>query len=132
MASELTVVDSTVLVDILRGQPSAGEFARALESRMVASEVTRVEIVRGLRGEERSAAERLFRGLRWVALDEPIARRAGELGRRWPRRRHGIALADLVVAATAQELGAALATSNVRHFPMFPGLMPPYAQGPER
>jgi predicted nucleic acid-binding protein len=33
---------------------------------------------------------------------------------------------DLVIAATALELGAMLATANVRHFPMFAGLTPPY------
>ncbi len=130
MASGLTVVDSTVVVDILRGQPGAGEFARALESRMVASEVTRVEIMRGLRSAERSAAERLFRGLRWVPVDESIARRAGELGRRWRNTHRQISLSDLIVAATAQDLGAQLATSNVSHFPMFAGLMAPYAPAP--
>lgn len=129
MASELTVVDSTVLVDILRGLPSAGEYVRSTERRLVASEVTRIEVLRGLRTEERSAAERLFRGLRWVSLDEPIARRAGELGRRWRRTHRGMGLADLVVAATALELAAELATGNVRHFPMFPDLRPPYAVG---
>jgi predicted nucleic acid-binding protein len=54
-----------------------------------------------------------------------IARRAGELGRRWDRHRPGIALADLIIAATAEQLGADLATGNVRHFPMFPDLRPP-------
>ena len=33
---------------------------------------------------------------------------------------------DLVIAATALALGAQLATSNPRHFPMFTGLTPPY------
>ena len=59
-------------------------------------------------------------------MAEEIARRAGELGRRWDRHRPGIALADLVIAATAEHLGAELATTNVRHFPMFPELAPPY------
>lgn len=61
----------------------------------------------------------------WIGLDEQIARRAGVLGRTW-RRNHLIATTDLIVAATAQVLGAHLATSNVRHYPMFDGLQPPY------
>jgi len=69
--------------------------------------------------------ERLFAGLGWVGVTEPIARRAGELGRTW-RRSHGLAIIDLIIAATALELGAELATANVRRFPMFPDLAPPY------
>ena len=126
MALPLTVIDTTVLVDLLRGHRAAVAYLTGLERRLVASEVTRVEILRGLRAGEREAAERSFRALRWVSVDEPISRRAGELGRRW-RRSHGpLALADLVIAATAQELEAELATANVRHFPMFTGLVPAY------
>ena len=40
-----------------------------------------------------------------------------------------MATADLVIAASALELGLDLATLNVRHFPMFEGLRPPYARG---
>ena len=58
-------------------------------------------------------------------VDEQIARRAGGLGRTY-RRSHLLASADLVIGATAQELSAELATANVRHFPMFEGLEPPY------
>ena len=75
---------------------------------------------------ERTSAEQLFRTLQWVPLDEPIARRAGELGRRWDRHRPGISLADLVIAATAEQVDAELATANVRHFPMFEDLQAPY------
>jgi predicted nucleic acid-binding protein len=48
------------------------------------------------------------------------------MGRQWRRSHPGISTADLVIAATAQELGASLATSNVRHFPMIRRLRPPY------
>jgi predicted nucleic acid-binding protein len=37
------------------------------------------------------------------------------------------AAADLVVAATAEQLDAELVTTNVRRFPMFDGLVPPYS-----
>jgi predicted nucleic acid-binding protein len=129
MALPLTVIDTTVLVDLLRGLPGAATYLKGLERRLVASEVTRIEILRGLRAAERDAAERAFRALRWVGVDEAIARRAGMLGRRWRASHAGIALADLVVASTALELGAELATSNVRHYPMFPDLRPPYGSG---
>lgn len=121
------LVDTSVLIDLLRGHQAARDYLRGLDELPLASEVTRVEVLRGLRPAERGVTERLFDALRWVAIDEAIARRAGELGRRWDRHRPGIALADLVIAATAEHVGAALATTNVGHFPMFPELAPPYS-----
>jgi hypothetical protein len=88
--------------------------------------VTRVEVLRGLRSPERRAAERLFQRLRWVPVDEGIARAAGELGRRLRRGHGGVGVADLVIAATSAQLGLPLATTNVRHFPMIKGLTQPY------
>jgi len=122
------VFDTSVLIDILRGDSAALDYARTVGSVPACSEATRVEVMRGLRRAERRDAEELFRSIRCVAVDEPIARRAGELGRRWDRHRPGIALADLVVAATAEQLGADLATANLRHFPMF-DLRAPYTSG---
>jgi predicted nucleic acid-binding protein len=130
VALPLTVVDTTVIIDILRGFGPALSWSEALTRRLVASEVTRIETLRGLRSSERSAAERAFAALRWVAVDESVARRAGELGRRWRPSHASISLADLVIASTAIGLGAELATSNTRHFPMFPDLRPPYDVGP--
>lgn len=120
------VLDTSVLIDVLRNDPEALGYVQSLQEVPACSEVTRVEVARGLRSSERAGAERLFQALRWVPLDEPTARRAGELGRHWDKHRPGIGLADLVVAATAEQLGATLATANVRHFPMFEGLQPPY------
>lgn len=120
------VLDTTVLIDILRGHPDAVEFVLGLEEVAFCSEVTRVEVLRGLRSEERRAAERLFQQLRWVSVDEAIARAAGEFGRRLRRSHNGIGVADLVIAATADQLGLPLATTNLRHFPMFKELRAPY------
>ncbi len=126
MALPLIVVDTTVLIDILRGHIPAVEWAAALDRRMVATELTRTEILRGLRSHERGAAERLFAGIRWMGVTEAIARRAGELGRASRRSHRGLGTVDLLVGATALDLEAPLATSNVRHYPMFPDLVPPY------
>lgn len=120
------VLDTTVLIDVLRGHGAAVDYVLKLEQVAACSEVTRVEVVRGLRSDERRSAERLFQHLRWVSVDEAISRAAGELGRRLRRSHSGIGVADLIIAATAEELGLPLATTNVRHFPMFRGLRPPY------
>ncbi len=121
----MIVLDTTVLIDLLRGHEPARSYLMSLDEPPACSEVSRVELMRGIRSRERTAAEQLMRALRWISLDEEIARRAGLIGRAW-RRSHGLSTPDLVIAATAQELGAQLATSNVRHYPMFEGLAPPY------
>jgi len=120
------VCDTTVLVDSLRGRPEADRYLRSLASAPRCSEVTRVEVLRGVRSAERSRTARLLGSFTWVPLDGNIAARAGELGRRFRSSHPGISTADLIVAATALELGVELATSNVRHFPMFPRLRPAY------
>ncbi len=121
------IFDTSILIDILRDDSAALDYVRGVQEVPASSEVTRIEVVRGLRSAERTSAERLFQTIRWVPVDEPISRRAGELGRRWDRHRPGISFADLVIAATAEQLDAQLATTNVRHFPMFERLHPPYA-----
>lgn len=120
------VLDTSVLIDVLRGRAEATEYVRSLGKVPSCSELSRAEVLRGLRDEERQYAEDLFAELRWIPVDETIARRAGELGRRWDRSHPGIGTSDLVIAATAMTLGASIATSNVKHYPMFPGLRAPY------
>lgn len=97
-----------------------------LDSRPICSEITRIEVIQGLRSAERSAAERLYSLIDWVPVDESIATLAGGLGRKWRRSHPGIGAADLAIAATAHQLEAALATRNLKHFPMFGNLRPPY------
>jgi predicted nucleic acid-binding protein len=122
----MIVLDTTVLIDLLRGDERARTYLRGLDGVPACSEISRVELLRGIRHGERDGAERLMAALTWIGVDEEIARHAGALGRTW-RRTHRLATPDLVIAATAQTLGTTVATSNVRHFPMFDPLRPPYA-----
>jgi predicted nucleic acid-binding protein len=118
--------DTSVVIDLLRGHPPAIAYAKSLSVPPSCSEITRVEVLRGLRSDERRATERLFATISWLPVDEPIARRAGDLGRTWRRSHMGIATADLIIAAAAEALALELATLNVKHFPMVRGLKPPY------
>ena len=120
------VLDTTILIDVLRGHPKAVEYVLSLDEVPACSEVSRVEVMRGLRSEERRPAEQLFQRLRWVDVDEPVARSAGELGRRLRRSHSGVGVADLIIAATAEEIRLPLATTNTKHFPMVKGIRPPY------
>lgn len=122
------LVDTSVLIDYLRGHEGA---AHLLESERAAgpvhaSEITRLETLAGMRIAEETQTRSLLSILRWHAVDEAIAEKAGELGRAWLPGHHGIDAADLAIAATTLLLHARLLTMNVRHFPMFSELTRPY------
>ena len=120
------LLDSSVVIDILRARPEALNYARSLQAVPACSEITRVEVLRGVRSPERRTTERFFGVVLWIPLDEQVGRRAGQIGRDFRRSHPGLATADLVIAATALEYGLEIATCNVRHFPMFERLQPPY------
>jgi predicted nucleic acid-binding protein len=120
------VLDTSILVDHLRGSDSATEYLASLDGRPFCSEISRIEVIQGLRSSERRTADRLFALIARVPVSESVARRAGDLGRRWRRSHPGIGVADLAIAATAEEIGADLATRNLKHFPMFENLRAPY------
>jgi predicted nucleic acid-binding protein len=122
------LVDTSVLIDVLRGGPAAGEAMRRarMAGPLHASEVTRLEVLAGMRPREEEATRGLLAVLTWHSVDERVAEVAGELGRRWLPSHGGIDSADLVIAATVLLLDVELLTRNVKHFPMFSGLVAPY------
>jgi predicted nucleic acid-binding protein len=122
------LVDTSVLIDYLRGN---GDAAQVLENErslvpLHASEITRLEVLAGMRPPEEDATRSLLSTLIWHAVDADVAEEAGALGRQWLRSHHSIDGADLAIAATAIRTGSRLLTRNVRHFPMFTGLQAPY------
>lgn len=119
------LVDSTVLVDVTRRLPEAIAWVERQEQRLFVSEVTRAEVLRGMRSHERSGVASSFAALSWLPVDEAVSTRAGALGRTH-RASHHLGVADLLIAATALEHGLELVTSNVKHYPMFDGLVAPY------
>lgn len=121
----IVLLDTTVLIDALRGRPAAERLKALRVSADVpaTSAINVEEIIRGLRGRrETEAAERLLSGLAVV----PLRRREGALAGQWRRtfagRGRTLAQADCLVAAAAVAAGARLATGNVKDFPM-PGLV---------
>lgn len=126
------LVDSSVLVDCLRGHPGAVELLarERAAGRLHASEITRLEVLVGMRRAEEQDTRELLSTFVWHAVDATVAEKAGELGRRWLPSHQGIDGADLAIAATALLLDARLLTMNIRHFPMFTDLSPPYGGPP--
>lgn len=125
----MKALDTSVAVDHLRGFPAAVECLRRLVDsgeEIVASEIVRFELVAGVRDEARDDLEEFFKITSWVPITTEVARRAGELARRFRASHGGIDAADYLIAATVEILDAELLTTNVGHFPMLKGLTPPY------
>lgn len=98
----------------------------SLDQTPICSEVTRTEVLRGIRPGEEPATARLLGSLDWRPVDDTVSRLAGSLGREYRPKFPGLGLADLLIAATARLENAELITSNTRRFPMFEDLKPPY------
>lgn len=125
----MRVLDTTVAVDHLRGHDPATEVLDGMLQNgepIVVSELVRFELLAGVRNRERDDLEAFCSTLTWVPVTEDIARSAGTLARRYRRSHAAIDDVDYVIGATAVVLDAELLTTNVRHFPMFAGLRPPY------
>jgi len=123
------LVDTSVFVDHLRGRVEARDALAAVRReghQVVASVLTRAELLGGMRSPEKGRTRALFLAVGWIDVDRAIADRAGELARSYRRSHSGIDLVDYVIAATAELSGAALLTRNVKHFPMIDGLVAPY------
>jgi predicted nucleic acid-binding protein len=120
------LLDSSVAIDYLRDHAPAVEIVEDEHDWLGASEMTRFELLAGVKPDEQEAAESFFSVLGWVPISEPIARRAAELARQFRPAYSGIEDADYLIAATALELEAELVTTNVRPFPMLDGLRAAY------
>jgi predicted nucleic acid-binding protein len=114
------LLDTTVLIDVLRGRGAAERVLGLRSSRDVpfVCAINVEEIWRGIRPGEEDAAARLIDGLRLADLGVAEGQRAG----RWRREAaaSGVSLsqADCLIAAAAVGAGALLATGSPKHFPM--------------
>jgi predicted nucleic acid-binding protein len=114
-------LDTTVLIDLLRGRPEAERRLRAIRAAgddAYACAVNVEEIVRGLFPQEHDAARKLVAGLRIAPLEAAEGWQAGEWRREFAARGRTLSQADCLVAAAASAVGARLVTGNPRDFPM--------------
>lgn len=120
------MLDTDVVIDYLRQRPDAVAFVKGLQDRPIISVVTVGELYSGVReGEERVFLDALAVAFRVVPVTRSIAVQAG-LYRRQYRKSHGVELADALIAATAEAMGAKLHTLNVKHYPMLAHVTVPY------
>jgi predicted nucleic acid-binding protein len=114
------LLDTTILIDVLRGRPEALRRVRGLRAAgdtVHTSAINVEETVSGLRPAEHDAAAQLVGALRVLPIRESEGWQAGEWRREFATRGVTLAQADCLVAATALAAGARLGTGNPKDFP---------------
>ncbi len=125
----MRLLDTSVLVDILRGEPNVtARFRSALQSDLLISTISAGELATGAALARNSHAEMfavdlLLRPLKQVPVDERTARRAGLLDAVLRKAGTRIGVADRLIAAAAIEHNAVVVTSDTLDFLRIPGLV---------
>lgn len=124
----MIVLDTTVLIDHLRGVPQAVSAVHGAgrDGPLHGSVVSRTELLRGAHPAELPRIGTLFDAIEWVDVTADIADVAGALAAHYRGSHSGIGVPDHLIAATAILMGAELWTSTVGRFPILEGLEPPY------
>jgi predicted nucleic acid-binding protein len=120
------LLDTTILVDYLRGRQEAIDLMEALGGKFAASVASVLELNAGVRNRrEEQHTEQLLSQAALFPVTFEIAKRAGAFVRIYEAS-HSIGSMDAIIAATAEHHGLRLATLNTKHFPMFPKLKRAY------
>ena len=119
-----TIVDSSLVIDYLRGRSEAAGFLDAArESQCLSTHVVVVaEVLSGARDRrEQDTIQRFFSEFRIHLIDPQDAQRSVDLLTRH-RLSHGVGWLDCLIAATALRLQSPIATLNDKHFAAFENL----------
>jgi predicted nucleic acid-binding protein len=119
------LLDTTVLIDYLRGRPGTIRRVNDLEplgDQPYVCAISVEEVTRGLRPIEDDAFVELLEGAEVAPLGVPEGRLAGYWRRTLGRRGRTVAQSDALIAAAAAGIGARVATGNPRDF-AFPGVV---------
>ena len=117
------LLDSTFVIDHMRGMPEAVERYRALfeaGDEPVVNEIVVCEVRAGTRDADLPTFHAFFEPVEFVQPGPDSATLAGAWREVARRRGHHLSLADSLVAAAAAAVGAAVLTRNVRDFSLTP------------
>lgn len=117
--------DTDCIIDYLKNRaPENGIVRRALiESELMVSAVSVFELYFGeSTGNGRAKLDELLRSVAVIPVTRSVAVIAAERGAALSASGMGLAMPDLLIAATALEIGAQLITRNRRHFLRIDGL----------
>jgi len=121
----MVLLDTTVLVDALRGHPEALRYIEQLPDRPAISSVTVAELYAGVRAEEEEALHQFVSIFNVFPVNVSVAQQAGYWRRDFGPS-HGTSLTDAMIAATAATEDSEFVTHNTKHFPMLEQVRVPY------
>jgi len=126
----MRVLDTDILIDLLRGYSPASAWFTSLNDLSVISGYTVFELLAGC--DDALAVRRLQRWLRPFHIYWPTATDCDRALATFARLSlsHNVGILDALIAECAVGLGVPLCTFNVRHFRSVPGLVTeqPYAR----
>lgn len=112
------LLDTDILIDYLRGHPSALSLFAKLPDDCAVSAISVAELHAGVReGTERQALDTLLDTFVLIDLSPMIAAKGGLIRRDWGKS-HGSGLNDALIASTVIATNRVLLTLNRKHFPM--------------
>jgi len=118
------LLDSSILIDCLRGRADAVAFVSTLSTSGSATThvIVAAELLAGARDKrEQGLIESFLAVMAIVSPTESDGLAALDLYRQF-HLSHGVDWPDCQIAATAIRLGVEVFTQNVKHFAAFPGL----------
>jgi len=125
--SELDLLlDTDVLIEILRGSPQAGQWLNGLGAQTIGiSVLTRMEVLQGAqnRREQKTLIAQLDH-YHVVLLEADDSSQALEWFEAY-HLSHGVGMMDCLIAASALRVGQPLYTFNVKHYQVFRGVQAP-------
>lgn len=113
------VVDSSFVVDHLRGDPDAlARWHRVFETgdEPFVTEIVVCEVRAGLRAEDERHLAAFLQPIEFVQAGADTAMQAGRWRYQAHRRGRHLSLPDALIAAAAESLSASVLTRNVRDF----------------
>jgi len=117
-ANKPLLVDSDILIDVLRKHAPARDYLRSIQNPLLISAMTSVELWAGAKGrQQEEILEELLAGFDLVEVTIAVARRASEISYQFSKS-HGTGAVDAVIAASTEMEGATLVTLNKKHYPM--------------
>lgn len=120
------LLDTCVLIDIMRGYPQAITFFEDLDHQPYISVITVAELYAGAKNKKKKQlSEKMIQNCIILDLTPEIAEKGGEWSCQFTPS-HGTDLPDALIAATAHVHHLVFATCNIKHFPMFPDIKKPY------
>ena len=114
------ILDSTVVIDMLRGRPASRRLALMIEAGDIPyiCAVTADEVQAGVRPAEAARASLVLTSFRTAPLGIMEGSLAGVWRREFAKRGVTLSQSDCLIAAAAVGVHATLATGNPRDFPM--------------